>query len=289
MLLTDIFKQKKFVVTVELTTPRGTEAGPFLQHAERLRYIADAYNVTDNPRARLRISPLAAARLLVERKLNPVLQYTCRDRNRLALQADMLAAAVFGIDNLLLVTGDDIKAGTSGGKPVFDMDSVQLLKMAGILAAGLDLEGNRLQGKAEFCLGGVVNPGISPKWPQLWKMRKKKEAGASFFQTQAIFAEASFTSFMSCFREEPPPVLAGILLIKSGNQLRFLRDKVPGITIAPSLIEHIERYNDQVGAGREYLIKLILKIKSFCRGVHIMAPGMEEMLPGFIEDITNNI
>jgi 5,10-methylenetetrahydrofolate reductase len=286
MFISEIFRQKGFVITAELTPPRGTDVNFFLEQAQRLHPVTDAINVTDNPRAAMKLSPLAAARLLVEQGITPVLQYTCRDRNRLALQSDLLAASVFGVDNLLLVTGDYPGDCSAGSKSVFDLDSVQLLKTAALLAKGQDLTGRRLQGKAVFCTGAVVNPNITPRWPQLWKMIKKTEAGANFFQTQAIFEEGRFNSFMSCIGVERPLVLAGILLIESGAQLRFLREKVPGIVIPSGLIEQVERFRDQAKAGANYLIQLVEKIRPYCQGIHLMAPGMEKAIPDFIRQLS---
>jgi methylenetetrahydrofolate reductase (NADPH) len=188
MRLSELFKKGKCVITCEVGPPKGIEMEEMLDELVPLRDKVDAFNVTDLQSSVMRVGSLATCRLLSDRELEPIMQLTCRDRNRLALQSDVLSAAVLGIENLLCLTGDHTKLGDHpDAMPVFDLDSVQLLAAVKGLMNGKDMAGNDLEGRPpEFCLGAVVNPGADPLEPQIIKMAKKVEAGAEFFQTQWI-------------------------------------------------------------------------------------------------------
>ncbi|MCM8770114.1 MAG: methylenetetrahydrofolate reductase, partial [Candidatus Omnitrophica bacterium] len=189
--------QGKFTLTSEIGPPKGTDIEPVLQEAEHLRGKVDAFNVTDLQSSVMRLGSLATCRLLVERGLEPIFQITCRDRNRLALQSDLLSAYVLGIKNVLCLTGDHpILGDHPEAKPVFDLDSVSLLYAASALMQGHDLANNQLVGKPEFFLGAVVSPVADPVEPQIAKMELKIEAGARFFQTQAVYDLKAFEKFM---------------------------------------------------------------------------------------------
>src|SRR4030043_454948 len=199
MTFKDKLQAGKFLVTSEIGPPKGIETKILLEDAELIRTRVDAINVTDLQSSVMRLGSLAVCSLLKQKGFEPIFQVTCRDRNRLALQSDILSAAALGIENLLILTGDHTTMGDHPeAKPVFDLDSVQLLQVASKLQAGLDMKGNKLEGQApKFCLGAVVNPGSDPIEPQIIKMEKKIEAGAEFFQTQAIYDIKIFENFLS--------------------------------------------------------------------------------------------
>ncbi len=204
-----------FVITSEVGPPKGTDISAMLEEAETLRGKVDAFNVTDLQSSVMRLGSLAVCRILHERGLEPIFQITCRDRNRLALQSDLLSAFVLGIRNVLCLTGDHPVLGDHpGAKPVFDLDSVSLLHAATTMMAGKDLAGADLAGRPEFFLGAVVNPGADPLDPQLYKMERKIEAGARFFQTQAVYDLDAFAAFMKQAERFGVPVLGGIVLLK---------------------------------------------------------------------------
>ncbi len=186
MSLCDNIRSGKFIVTSEIGPPKGTDLAQAIEGAMLLKDRVDAVNVTDLQSSVMKVGSLAVCRILKERGIEPVFQLTCRDRNRLALQSELLSAAVFGIENVLLLTGDYTTMGDHPeAKPVFDLDGVQLIDVARQLRGGKDMKGNPLKGTPHFCIGAVVNPGADPLEPEIIKMEKKVAAGAEFFQTQA--------------------------------------------------------------------------------------------------------
>lgn len=220
--LRQILERGQFVVTGEIGPPKGVDLGKCMQDAEMLRNHVTAINVTDLQSAVMRIGSLAVSGRLVERGLEPVYQLTCRDRNRLALQSDLLSAWALGIENVLCLTGDHPSLGDhTEAKPVYDLDSVQLLKAASSLNQGYDMAGHELEGVPDFFLGAVVTPGAEPLEPQIIKMKKKIEAGARFFQTQAVYEPEKFKHFMSQIQDYKVPVIAGIVILKSAAKLMF--------------------------------------------------------------------
>src|SRR3990172_10006517 len=188
----------RFLVTAELTPPKGTDLSDLLRKAEMLRDWVDAFNLTDSASAIMTMAPIAAASALKQRGIEPILQVTGRDRNRIALQADLLAASALGVTTVLCMGGDPPGAGDHPqAKPVFDLDTMGLLRAVAALYAGKDMMGNPLKGAAPFCAGAVVNPGADDSDTELRRMAEKVEAGARFFQTQAVYNVASFGAFMA--------------------------------------------------------------------------------------------
>ncbi|MCX5711173.1 MAG: methylenetetrahydrofolate reductase, partial [Candidatus Omnitrophica bacterium] len=222
----------KFLVTSEIGPPKGIETKKLLEDAELIRGRVDGINVTDLQSSVMRLGSLVVCSVLKQAGFEPIFQMTCRDRNRLALQSDLLSAASLGIENVLILTGDHTTMGDHPeAKPVFDLDSVQLLQVARKLESGVDMKGNKLDGAfPKFCLGAVVNPGADPLEPQLMKMEKKIAAGAQFFQTQAVYDLKSFENFVSKTRHLKVPVMAGIVLLKSAGMARFMNKNVAGVT-----------------------------------------------------------
>jgi methylenetetrahydrofolate reductase (NADPH) len=287
MKLTERFKQGKFVITCEVGPPKGIEIEKILDELEPLRTKADAFNVTDLQSSVMRIGSLATCRLLKERDLEPIMQLTCRDRNRLGLQSDVLSAAVLGIENLLCLTGDHPRLGDDpAAMPVFDLDSVQLLAAVKSLMTGKDIAGNELEGKSpQFALGAVVNPGADPLEPQILKMAKKVDAGAEFFQTQAVYEIDKFADFMGKVKQFKVPVMAGIVLLKSPAMAKFMNANVAGIHVPDEIIEELAGVpkEQRVQKSLEISARLIKELKNLCQGIHIMSLGWERHVPAVLE------
>ena len=275
----------KFVITCEIGPPKGTNL-KFLQEAEILRDKVDAFNVTDLQSSVMRLGSLATCHLLVEKGLEPIFQITCRDRNRLALQSDLLSAYVLGIRNVLIITGDHTTLGDHpDAKPVFDLDSVLLLKVASDLMDGKDMAGNKLDGKPEFFLGAVVNPGYEPIDLQIIKMEKKIEAGAKFFQTQAVYDLKVFENFMKKVEKFKVPILGGIVLLKSAGMAKYMNENVAGVNVPERYIKMLAEApkSERPKASIEIASELIKGMKDMCQGIHIMPLGWERYVPEVLE------
>ncbi|MDD4941684.1 MAG: methylenetetrahydrofolate reductase [Candidatus Omnitrophica bacterium] len=286
MAFKDKIRSGQFVITSEIGPPKGIETKKILEDAELVRDRVDAINVTDLQSSVMRLGSLAVCALLKQRGLDPVFQLTCRDRNRLALQSDILSAAALGIENLLILTGDYPTLGDHPeAKPVFDLDSVQLLQVAAKLQSGADMKDNKLTGAApRFCVGAVVNPGADPLEPQIMKMEKKIEAGAEFFQTQAVYDVKTFETFLSKTKHLKVPVLAGIVLLKSAGMARFMNKNVAGVYVPDGLIKEMEGAKDKVAQSVAIAVRLIKELRSMCRGVHIMPIGWDTVVPRVIDE-----
>jgi len=282
------FAEKDFVVTAEVGPPKGTDIAVMTHHIDLLKDKVDALNVTDNQSSVMRISSLAVCRIILDRGGEPILQVTCRDRNRLALQSELLSAWVLGVKSVLCLTGDYVSVGDHPqAKPVFDLDSVQLLQTVGLLNQGKDLAGNDLQGKTEFFAGAVVTPEADPIEPQLIKFRKKVAAGAKFFQTQAIYDLDNFKRFMDQARKHDVKVMAGIVLLVSAGMARYMNKNVPGIFVPDALIQELAQA--EKGKAIEIGIRIAgrmirrLREEKLCDGVHIMAIGKEDRVPEILK------
>ncbi|MDI6864777.1 methylenetetrahydrofolate reductase [Thermodesulfovibrio yellowstonii] len=265
-----------FVITVEITPPKGPDITGMVRKLEELKTMVDAVNFTDNPSARMRLSSLAACKISMDVGFEPVLQMACRDRNRLAIQSDLLGAHALGIRNLLVMTGDHPVWGDhKEAKPVYDIDSSILVKLVGNLNNGLDINGNKLNGKTEFFCGAVVNPNAEPLMPQLKRFEQKLKMGAEFFQTQMIFETEKLERFIDYSKKFNTKVIAGIVLIRTKKMLHYLASKVPGVVMPCWLIEKIERLNDEdvEKFGVDFAGSIILNLmeRKLCNGIHIMA------------------
>jgi len=287
MSLQPVFEAGRFVVTAEVAPPKGTDTTEIEEVAELLRGRVDATNVTDQQSSMMRLGSLATCHLLKEKGLDPVFQITCRDRNRLALQSDLLSAYVLGIENVLAITGDlPLLGDHPQAKPVYDLDSVQLLWVIKRLNEGYDMVGNELKGKPNFFPGAVVNPGANTRAAlelQLVKMEKKIEAGARFFQTQAIYEPDAFAKFMRRVEGFNVPVLAGIIPLKSAGMARFMNKNVAGVFVPEELIEKMAEAEDKTQTGIEIAANIIRELKGMCQGVHIMAIGWERKVPAVLD------
>ena len=285
--LKQAFESGKFVVTAEAGPLKGTDITELEEIAKILKDKVDAVNVTDQQSSVMRLGSLAVSHLLCGWGIDPIYQVTCRDRNRIGLQSDLLSAAVLGIQNVMSITGDLPSAGDHPqAKPVYDLDSVSLLSVIQALNDGKDMMGNELKGKTDFFAGAVVNPGADTEASyelQILKMEKKIAAGAKFFQTQAIYDAILFEKFMKRVEQYKVPVLAGVIPLKSAGMARFMNKNVAGVSVPQSMIDKISKAEDKTSTGIEMCADLIKQLKGLCRGVHIMAIGWEKKVPQIIE------
>jgi len=284
MSLRDALASGKFVVTAEVGPPKGVDVAEMLADAELLAPRVAAINVTDQQSAVMRLSGLATCALLKQKGIEPVFQVTCRDRNRIALQSDLLGAAALGIENVLCLTGDYVTMGDHvQAKPVFDLDSVSLLRAVTTLMEGHDMAGKPLRGTPVFFPGAVVTPGADPLEPQIYKMEKKVRAGARFFQTQAVYEPGAFAEFMDKVRPLGTPVMAGIVLLKSAGMARFMNRNVAGVHVPEELIAEMEEAPNKGAKSVEIAARLIRELRPLCQGVHIMAIGWEKRIPAVLD------
>jgi len=286
--LREVLESGKFAVTVQVDPAKGVDVTEFLNNTELLRGKVDAVNVSEQQSAVMRLGSLAGCCLLKQKGIDPVLHMTCRDRNRIALQSDLLNAHVLGIKNVLCLTGDDINSGDhrQQAKPVFDLDnSVALLQAAQGLEQGKDLAGRELKGAPKFFLGACVTPGADPVEPELIKMEKKVKAGAQFFQTQAVYEPKKFETFMREAKKLGVPVLVGIELLKSAAMARFMNRNFTGIYIPDALIDEIDQTEKKAEKSVEIAARLINEMKDMCHGVHIMAVGWESRVPAVLDAV----
>lgn len=287
MSLQSALKAGKFVVTAEVGPLKGTDITEIGEVADILKGMVDAVNVTDQQSSVMRLGSLATCHLLKEKGLEPVFQLTCRDRNRLALQSDLLSAWVLGVENVLAITGDLPSLGDHPqAKPVYDLDAVQLLWVIQRLNEGYDMVGSELKGKPDFFSGAVVNPGADTEASfelQLIKMEKKINAGARFFQTQAIYDIDIFARFMKRAEKFNVPVLAGVIPLKSAGMAKFMNKNVAGVFVPEELINRMAQAEDKAQVGIEIAASLMKELKDMCSGVHIMPIGWEKRVPAILD------
>ncbi|MBU1171160.1 MAG: methylenetetrahydrofolate reductase [Proteobacteria bacterium] len=278
----------QFVVTCEVAPPKGVRLEQTIHHIDMLKDKVHAMNLTDHQSSVMRYPSLGAALLVKERGGEPILQMTCRDRNRLALQADLLFAYSRGITNVLCLTGDSVMLGDhKQAKGVFDLDSSQLVAAVRTMEKGKDLGGNELDSPLSFCAGAIVTPEAQPLEPQLIKFEKKIEAGAEFIQTQSVYDLDKFKEFMDYARRFKVKVLAGIILLTSAPMARFMNKNIAGVSVPQDLIDElVQAPKGQVlDKGIEIAGRMIRRIKDekLCDGVHIMAIGKEEVVPDIMK------
>ncbi len=285
--LKQAFDAGKFVVTAEAGPLKGTMTNEIEEIAKLLKGKVDALNVTDQQSSVMRLGSMVTCHLLKDWGVEPIFQLTCRDRNRIALQSDLLSAWVLGVENCVALTGDLPSSGDHPqAKPVYDLDSVLLLQVIKGLNEGKDMCGNELKGKPDFFCGAVVNPGADNEASyelQIMKMEKKIASGAKFFQTQAIFDPDTFSKFMKRVEPYKIPVLAGVIPLKSAGMAKFMNKNVAGINVPQSMIDKITKAEDKTKTGIEMCGELIKQLKSMCQGVHIMAIGWEKKVPDILK------
>ena len=288
MRITELFDNGEFVVTAEVGPPKGIDASHVVEEAKEYLSGITAVNVTDNQSSVMRMGSLPACVMLKNAGLTPILQLTCRDRNRIALQSELLGAAALGIDNILCLTGDHTKMGDHpGAKPVFDLDSVSLLHTVCQLEKGVDLAGNPLVGEApKFAKGAVVSPCSDSVDAQLAKMERKVMAGAEYFQTQAVFDSEKFISFMEKAKQFGKPVQLGVIIPKSAGMAKFMNNNVAGVHVPQWMIDELAADKEKAKAGItgvELAAKVIKECRPYCQGLHIMALGWEAKVPELLK------
>jgi len=277
----------KFVVTTELTPPKGVDLSEFFAKADALKGFVDAVNVTESPRARMAVEPKSVGHLLQDRGIEAIVQITARDRNRIAIQADLLGGYLLGIGNFLFMTGDDPKNGDHPeAKGVFDLTTVELLTAARSLRGGQDLSGNELHGAPNLFLGSTINPGSLDLAREVENTRRKIDAGSQFFQSQAIYDTDSLARFLDAAKLGNVPLLAGVIPLKSAKMGLWLNASVPGIRVPPELLDELERAGPagEAAKGVDIASRTIRRLRNICSGVHVMAIGWENRIPEILRD-----
>jgi 5,10-methylenetetrahydrofolate reductase len=285
-----ILKSEKFIVTAEIGPVKGTNTKEMVDNINLIKDRVDALNVTDNQSAVMRYPSVGGCLLIKEQGGEPIFQMTCRDRNRLSIQGDLLFAYSRGIENVLCLTGDSLKMGDHPeAKPVYDIDSIQLIQLVGTLNSGKDLSGNDLDGRVDFCIGASATPTSDPIEPQLIKFEKKLKSGVDFVQTQAVYDLDELKRFVDHSRNinNNVKILAGIVLLVSAGMARWMNENIPGIFVPQDLIDEMAKMpkGEGLSKGIEIAGALIKRIKDekICDGVHIMAIGKEEKVPDILE------
>lgn len=269
-------RSTNFVVTSELTPPKGIDLSDFFAKADALKGFVDAINITESPRARMAVEPKSVAHLLQDRGLEAIVQITARDRNRIAIQADLLGASLLGLGNFLFMTGDDPKNGDHPeAKGVFDLTTLEMLQAARSLRRGRDVSGNVLHGAPPLFLGATMNPGAADLMREVDNSHRKIDAGAQFFQTQAIYNTDFLEQFLEAAKLGNIPLLAGVIPLKSAKMAAWLNANVPGIRVPAEILEELERAGPEREAakGIEIAARTVRRLRDICAGVHIMALG----------------
>mgnify|MGYP001311033408 FL=1 len=271
--LIDVLNRGTFAVTVEYNPPKGTNISSILENAKQLVGRVHGVNVTDNTAAVVRAGSLPVCRLLYELGHDPVMQLTCRDRNRIAMQSDLMGAHMLGIRNILCLTGDYPTVGDhKEAKPVYDLDSVQVMQLVQGLNNGKDMVGNKLDGSTAFTIGAAVTPEADLVGPVLAKFEVKVKAGAQFFQTQAVYHPDVFAGFMKQVRPFNVKVLAGILLLRSAKMAEFMNANIPGMSVPSEMIDELKAAGEKAeDVGVDIAVRTIKAVRPHCDGVHIMA------------------
>lgn len=282
--LADKLLADEFVLTAEITPPKGAGTKKLLRHAELVAPFVDAINLTDCQRALVKMSSLAAAKVLLEQGFEPVYQLTCRDRNSIALQSDLMGATALGIPNVLCLTGDPVKVGDSpSSKSVFEVEAVRLLELLGNLQRGQDGSGEKMNAPTKLFVGAVVNPTLASGASQLARMEKKKAAGARFFQTQANYDLDDFHGFLQQTRPLGTKVLAGVLVLHSAEIATYIHENIPGIRVPAPLLEGFRTATDPESFGIEYAVETMRRVRDVCDGFHLMTVRKEELIPQVME------
>ena len=275
----------RFVVTGEIAPPHGTDLSAMRAAVETLAPVCDALNVTDNQGASLHLSSLAASRVVLEMGVEPIFQQTCRDRNRLALESDMLAAWTLGLENLLAVTGDDPRGGDHPqAKGVFDLDSTHLAQVASGFNEGHDMQGRELKGATGFYIGAAMFPEAEPWDVQRARIEQKIAAGVRFFQTQAVFDVDKLARAVEVAHANGAKVIAGILILRNPRVIRFINERLAGLMVPDALAARIEAAEDTEAEAVELAIEQARAYREVADGIHVMALGLDSAVPRIVRD-----
>lgn len=279
-------KSGEFLVTAEVAPPKGADPTHMIEMASTLKGRVHAVNVTDGSRAVLRMSSLAASIILKNNGIEPICQVACRDRNRIGLQADLMGASALGLNNILALTGDPVKAGDhKDARSVFDMESTRLLKMIAKLNQGIDWNEKALpDGATDLFVGAAVDP-QSPSWSGLKKrFERKLLAGCQFFQSQLISDFDKLEKFMNQIAvDSNKPILAGIFLLKSAKNAAFINKYVPGVDIPEHIINRLAKAEKPLEEGIKIAAEQVQIASKICHGVHLMAIKREDLIPRILD------
>ena len=280
----DALEQGRFVITTEEPPPRGADVAPFFRRTGHLRGMVDGINLTEASAGVMTMSPAGLVPGLVEQGHTPIAQITCRDRNRIALQAEVLAVAALGAEVIVGMNGDPVEGGGHPGDiAVHDLDTPGLLRMIAGLNEGHDMAGNGLHGKPNLFIGAVVNPGADDMERELAWMERKAEAGARFFQTQAIYDPALLRRFMTRTVHLNVPVIATYIVPKSGEMARRINRSVPGVHVPEAMIERLEAKPGTPEHAIEISGPILSELAGLCQGIHVIAVGWEARFPAILD------
>ena len=278
----------KFVVVVELQPPKGNDLSEVFQNAELLKGRADAINVPDLQNAIMRLGSLSVSALLKLKGMEVIYNLSCSDRNRLALQSELLNASALGLQNVLILQGDHPSIGDHfEARPVFDLDVMGLLGAAKRLQEGYDLMGNDLQGKPQFCVGTVVNAAAKGHVLDLEAMDMEKEIrlGVDFFFTSSVYDVSLLETFVKKVAHFKVPIIVGITLLKSVGMARYVNKHVEGASIPDSIIDKLMRASDKREASIEVAADLIKALRPLCQGIQIIPIGWENLVPSLLDQV----
>jgi len=287
----EVMESGTFLVSGEIGPPKGTDIDEMIHHIDLIKDKVHAMNITDNQSSVMRYPSLATALIILEHGGEPNLQVTCRDRNRLAIEADLLFAYTRGVRSVLCLTGDSIPVGDhKEAKAVFDCESVQLIQLIRNMEEGKDSGGNELKGGVEFYKGAIVTPEADPIEPQMLKFAKKIEAGAQWFQTQAVYDMDNFKRFMERARkiDDKVKICAGLVLLTSMGAIRYMNANVPGVFVPDDLVQEMSEApkGEALNTGVRIMARQIRQCmdEKLCDGVHIMAIGKEDVVPQILDE-----
>jgi len=278
----------KFVFTTEIGPPKGVSLDSIFRELENVRERVDGVNVTDQQSAVMRLGSVAASKFLNDSGYESICQITCRDRNRIALESDMLSAYALGVRNIVIMTGDHPLLGDHPqAKAVYDLDSITLLHAVKELQEGRDLSGNILESAPDFYVGAVVNPGADPLEPEIIKMEKKVSEGAKFFQTQAIFDAETFESFtreIKHFRSKIK-LLGGIVPLRSSKMARYMNTNIPGVVIPEEIVDALDKASDVEKEAVSIALNTLDSIRGMCDGIHFMPIKANHMVAKILDKV----
>ncbi|MEK7375777.1 MAG: methylenetetrahydrofolate reductase [Candidatus Margulisiibacteriota bacterium] len=276
----------KFTLTAEIFPPKGVDLSDAVKKAVQLKGIVNAINVTDNQRAVMRMNPIVLCHKLNHEGIDSILQMSCRDRNSMGLSSDLLAAFALGVRNVLSITGDyPLREGKVLAKPVFELDSVQLLDLIKTLGRGFDIHRTSLSSKPSFFAGAVVNPGSEQPDLQIIKLKKKIDAGAEFIQTQVVYDTEGFKKFREETSGLKAKFLLGVFPLKSFKTAVFMNEKVPGVKVPDGILKRMEGSRSPAEEGVDIAVEIITKLKPYCDGVHFMTMNDVEVVKEIVAKI----